>query len=1079
MNKIISSKSAKIAAGVMGIIAGFAMITTSVSAYTFNTNLKVGSTGVDVLNLQKVLNMSADTKVDGTGAGSAGKETSYFGPATKSAVIRFQEKYASDILAPVGLTAGTGFVGASTRAHLNTTTGGSTTGMVTGCTSLVGFSPTTGQSCATGAVTTTIPAGCTSTVGFSSTTGASCGTGVVVAVSGPVSASLANDNPAASAVVAGQATADLMHISFTGNGTITNVKLQRTGISANSTLSNVYLYQGNVRVADGTAVNNTDGTITFNNLNIAVNGQTTISVKSDIAASTAGQVVGVALIGYTTSGNAMTSANISGNYMNVAGTTGMATVTLSGTQATSSSVNAGTIGYTLWSQSVAVTNRSVALKGATFKYIGSAPTDALANARLYVNGTAVGPVGTINSSNNLSFDFGSTPVILTTGSSIVEVRADIVKGSSRNIKLSLQNAADVMVMDTQLGINVALSSFSINDGGTMTINSGTITTTIDPAFNSVTNVTGGATGATIASFKLQAYGEDVKVSSLTVTPTFASAPTPAANGLNNVGLFYDGAQVGSSQNMVGTSTALTFQLGSALIVTAGSTGHILEVRADIQSAASLNYTAGTITVVLAVGSSNGQGMNSYTTSNVPASQITSTALTINTGALSVGKSAAYAASQTVNPNTANVKIGSYVIQNTSSSESVRITNLAVALSFATTTISNISNLRTSETSGSGSTPINPVASNNFSVNFTLAPGQTKTIDVMGDLGSDTSGTITSTLLPTAIGASSNVTLTPSSASAGQTLTLASGSLAVPTLVASGSLVAQYIVGNTSPATSQYKFVATNGTATISELRFAVGGTAGTSSVTQVSVGGQTAPVVNGVAQVTNLNIVVLPGASGTNVTVTPTFASVGTNGLASFTQATTSLTYMKYTVGGVTTATSTLAVVSNTMTLVGSKPTVTATQPSGVVLAVGNTEVIDITVSADSAGPITLNSLPIVATLNSTGGLFTAAAAVVKDANNNTVATTGSCTSAITCTVTIAFTGGREITSTPQTFKIFLPVSVVATTVASPNNAVNTTLTASSAAFSWTDTQGNNSTPITEAAPLIYNFPTLTSNIHN
>jgi peptidoglycan hydrolase-like protein with peptidoglycan-binding domain len=90
------------------------------TGYTFNTNLSLGSRSADVMNLQKVLNMSADTRVASTGAGSPGSETSYFGPATRAAVIKFQQKY--------GITPAVGFVGAITRAKLNSMNTGTGTG---------------------------------------------------------------------------------------------------------------------------------------------------------------------------------------------------------------------------------------------------------------------------------------------------------------------------------------------------------------------------------------------------------------------------------------------------------------------------------------------------------------------------------------------------------------------------------------------------------------------------------------------------------------------------------------------------------------------------------------------------------------------------------------------------------------------------------------------------------------------------------------------------------------------------------------------------------------------------------------
>jgi hypothetical protein len=48
----------------------------------------------------------------------------WFGPLTKAAVIRFQEKYFDDVLAPWGFSKGTGYVGKTTKAKLNELYGG-------------------------------------------------------------------------------------------------------------------------------------------------------------------------------------------------------------------------------------------------------------------------------------------------------------------------------------------------------------------------------------------------------------------------------------------------------------------------------------------------------------------------------------------------------------------------------------------------------------------------------------------------------------------------------------------------------------------------------------------------------------------------------------------------------------------------------------------------------------------------------------------------------------------------------------------------------------------------------------------
>ena len=80
----------------------------AMSVKTITNNLKIGSSNVDVLKLQKFLN-SQGYFVAKTGPGSPGRETLYFGPATRAALIKYQK--ANKIPA-------TGFFGPLTRKSL-------------------------------------------------------------------------------------------------------------------------------------------------------------------------------------------------------------------------------------------------------------------------------------------------------------------------------------------------------------------------------------------------------------------------------------------------------------------------------------------------------------------------------------------------------------------------------------------------------------------------------------------------------------------------------------------------------------------------------------------------------------------------------------------------------------------------------------------------------------------------------------------------------------------------------------------------------------------------------------------------
>ncbi|MCX6791075.1 MAG: DUF2341 domain-containing protein [Candidatus Gribaldobacteria bacterium] len=97
----------------------FNPITNISTTFSFQAITQLGTTNLAVKYLQIILNQNPDTQLTQTGVGSPGKETNFFGPLTKQALIKFQEKYKEEILKPWGLTKGTGFLGKTTQAKLN------------------------------------------------------------------------------------------------------------------------------------------------------------------------------------------------------------------------------------------------------------------------------------------------------------------------------------------------------------------------------------------------------------------------------------------------------------------------------------------------------------------------------------------------------------------------------------------------------------------------------------------------------------------------------------------------------------------------------------------------------------------------------------------------------------------------------------------------------------------------------------------------------------------------------------------------------------------------------------------------
>jgi len=642
---------------------------------------------------------------------------------------------------------------------------------------------------------------------------------------GPLSVGISSDNPASNTLIAGQASADLAHFTFTGSGTVTSVVLNRLGVSSDTTLANLYLYNGTKRLTDAATVSS--GKITFSDTAglFVVNGSMNISVKSDIAASTSGQTVGVQLASWN-----VNTVSLSGNLMTIAtAPSDFATVAVGAPTPAGTSADV-TLDpqkdYNMWQSSITVGNHDVWLKSLQLRVIGSVVIGDLQNFRLYVDGVLAGSAVALQDANGyLVFDLGSG-VKLLAGTRQIKLLGDVLGGSNKKFTISLRQKPDIAVVDTQYGQAVlATGTFPAsapNATYEQSINVGTIT--ITKATDSPSgDVVATATGVKLVSYKFEAFGEPLKFETLraSFTATDGTSAITDMMSLRNAAIYADGVQIGSLASLCEDSVSTTascsagtayteYSLGSSLVVTPG-TPRIVDIRADIydntgtQDAVANN----TITAQIILGSSNVQRVKSLGYFSQAAPAVGST-LTIKTGSFTASKYTGYANQSIVTPQT-QYKFGSYNLT-AATSEDVNVSAINLDVSdqnnsgaFQAADMTNVF-LKIYNDAGSlvsSTTPkstISGTASNSYSVNFTIPQTKVWRVDAYADIGSSTgTATMVSNLGASGLTAASSTTATAADA-AGQSITSATGSL----VLNNGSIPANKVI-NGGQTANVYSF----------------------------------------------------------------------------------------------------------------------------------------------------------------------------------------------------------------------------------------------------------------------------------
>lgn len=724
-----------------------------------------------------------------------------------------------------------------------------------------------------------------------------------------------------------------------------------------------------------------------------------------------------------------------------------------------SNVNVPTQNQTLWSENVSVLGGVANFNKLKLKMLGSAPTNTISAFTLYIDGVAK-VSSALDTNSYINFDLGSG-VNLVQGSHVIEVRGDIVAGADRSFYINLMQADDVLFSDAtfhKINPTANMSPNFVNlFGPTFFINSASLTIMQDQSFNNTATLIPGSSQVKLAAFKYTAYNEDTKINYLTFVPNLSGLV--GGTNISNVALFVNGTQVGSNISQVNDGATFTFAgLGNNLYIPAGQTVTV-EIRGDILSSLGFPITSGTISMNLLSGSGSAQAISSGKIFSTPA--CAGQTLSIAPNNVVFGATAGFSAS-TKSPNSTQVKIGSFTLQD-GQAEAISVNQIVINLTGTMVASNQLTNLTIKDSSNGSvlATPIgNPTTTNNFTTNVSVPENSTKIFDVYADLGSASAGlTVTPVMSVAYRGATTNLSSTTGTVVGAVTTSGVATITANNVTFNSGlSPVSQFVIGginNFNIGTFNFKVNNNIAGATIQDITFSVPA----NTISSITVNGKSSSVIGNTATIFGANIAVPGDSSGVNIPVNVSLTCVGvSNGCAQNSPASTSVALSSFTYNNGSAVVSVTGVnaITNSFSVVGSKPTLTVNsiQATGFVLGAEN-KIGEVTISADAAGNIKLNQIAFI--VNIVGGSNPSVTGMRLVSGGTTVQGT-SCTSGFIC----SFPDNYILQAgTSQTFSLYATVN------GNSISASGSSLVPQN--FRWSDVVGGGANL---DGTQIYNFPT-------
>lgn len=859
---------------------GASVAPTSSVSYTFTKNLEMGDDNADVMNLQKVLNMSADTQVAASGVGSAGNETSYFGGLTKAAVIKFQDKYASEVLAPVGLSKGTGYVGPSTRAKLNTMT------------APVVVVPTT-------PTTPTTPV-------------VSVGTGLTVSSASQPSASLAVESAARVPFTKLTLTA-----GADGDVTVNSVTVERTGLAADAAFAGVVLLdEDGTQLGISKTLNSNHQTTVGDPFVVKAGTSKTVTIAANMGSnldSYAGQVASLSVVAVNTSATVSGALPITGAAHTVNASLAIGSVTATRgvlDPNTSASKEIGTTGYTFAAiKLTAGSAEDVRVHSVRFNQSGSVSASDLENVKIMLDGVAYEP--TLSSDGQYySVNFGSGVVIAKGLNKEVSIKGDVVDGSGRSVIFDVYKDTDIYVTGETYGYGITPSATAGSasdsnsdftsgtpwfDGSKVTVDAGSISSVSKAASVPAQNISVLTSNQPLGGFEVEVKGEPISIQQMVFN---VMATGDEAENITNVSLVdQNGSVVAGPVDGVSNSTNSAdgkFTFTDTVTLPVGKT--TLALKGQLGSAFATNDTV----VASTTPSSDWTNVTGQTTGNTISlssnGEVTGNTMTVKAGDINVTVSPT-PTTQTVVKGQSGFTFANVQMDATASGEDVRFTSLPLAY-VATGSGNDVTNCFVYDGSTKlNNTAVNPTADGTQTYtldSYLVVPkGTVKTVAVKCDIPSSLSASDTfkwgipaSAISGTGLGSGQTVSDTPASASYAGVMTLAdAGSLTV-TSDASTPSYTLASAGSTGVTLGVLKFHATNEDINLERVALQLTNTASSSAsdLTQVTLWDGSTQVGTALFTGSNTNAtstftstVTVPKDSDKLITIKGDLAQIGTS----------------------------------------------------------------------------------------------------------------------------------------------------------------------------------------------------------